>query len=171
MYTGDALKPKDIGIAVNKFQGYLNLMQERGFITTHLVQDGVFGSRMTMAVKEFQKYAGLEQDGMIGNATWDAIVNKLRSLNIVTNIPVASRNYFLAQGNRGIDVFKMQEYINEIAAKNSCLRPIPVDGIFTNRMTMAIQMFQYLYNLSVDGVIGKNTWDAIVNERNKLTAM
>ena len=27
---------------------------------------------------------------------------------------------------------------------------------------------QYLYDLTIDGVIGKNTWDSIINERNAL---
>ena len=59
--------------------------------------------------------------------------------------------------------------MNEIAASNQCLRPVPVDGMFGPRTTTAVQMFQYLYDLTIDGVIGSKTWDAIVNERNSLT--
>lgn len=62
----------------------------------------------------------------------------------------------------------MQEYLNEIAATNKCLRPIPVDGIYGPRTVAAVQQYQYLYDLNVDGVIGSMTWDSIINERNKL---
>lgn len=168
MIYNEPLKSGNIGIGVNKMQGYLNLMQERNFIKTRNLQDGVFGTRTEQAVKEWQSYVGLPANGQIDVATWDTIVNKLRELNIVTNIPVASRSFFLSSGAQGISVYKMQEYLNEIAAKNPCLRPIPVDGMYGARTTTMVQQFQYLYDLNVDGVIGKATWDAIVNERNKL---
>ena len=54
----------------------------------------------------------------------DSIVNKLRDLQITTNIPVASNTFYLSSGAQGISVFKMQEYLNEIAASNKYLRPI-----------------------------------------------
>ena len=168
MIQNEPLKSGNIGIGVNKMQGYLNLMQERNFITTRNLQDGVFGIRTEQAVREWQSYAGLPVTGQIDVKTWDTIVDKLRELNIVTNIPLASRTFFLSSGAQGISVYKMQEYLNEIAAKNQCLRPIPVDGIYGPRTTTMVQQFQYLYDLNVDGVIGKATWDTIVNERNKL---
>lgn len=168
MYTRYVLKSGNIGIAVNKHQAYLNMFQEHGLIQTTNLQDGVYGPRTQQAVKEFQRYSGLPQDGIIGNNTWNAIVDKLRELGIITNVPVASSSFYLTQGQQGIGVFKMQEYLNEIAAVNSCLRPIPVDGAYGPRTTTAVQMFQYLYDLNVDGNIGKATWDAIINERNKI---
>ncbi len=168
MIHNEPLKSGNIGIGVNKMQGYLNLMQDRNFISTRNLQDGVFGTRTEQAVREWQSYAGLPVTGQIDVMTWDTIVNKLRELNIVTNIPVASRSFFLSSGAQGISVYKMQEYLNEIAAKNPCLRPIPVDGIYGPRTTTMVKQFQYLYDLNIDGVIGKATWDAIVNERNKL---
>lgn len=168
MIHNEPLKSGNIGIGVNKMQGYLNLMQDRNFISTRNLQDGVFGTRTEQAVREWQSYAGLPVTGQIDVMTWDTIVNKLRELNIVTNIPVASRSFFLSSGAQGISVYKMQEYLNEIAAKNPCLRPIPVDGIYGPRTTTMVQQFQYFYDLNIDGVIGKATWDAIVNERNKL---
>ena len=168
MITNYVLQSGNIGIGVNKMQAYLNMMQERGFITTRNLQDGVYGPRTEQAVREWQTYMKLPVDGKIGSATWDSIVNKLRDLKIVTNIPVASPTFVLSSGAQGISVFKMQEYINEIAAKNPCLRPIPVDGMYGPRTTTAVQQFQYLYDLNIDGVIGKATWDAIVNTRNGL---
>ena len=134
MISTAALKPGSIGIGVNKQQAYLNMMQEKGFINTLNLQDGVYGTRTEQAVREWQRYANLPIDGEIGNDS----------------------------------VFKMQEYLNEIAAVNKCLRPIPVDGMYGPRTTTMVQQFQYLYDLNIDGVIGKATWDAIVNERNKL---
>ena len=158
----------NVGIAVNKMQAYLNMMQERGFIKTKLVEDGKYGETTANAVREWQAYSGLSIDGKINLTTWNSLVNKLRELNIITNVPVYSRSYYLTQGNQGLDVFKMQEYLNEIAAKNNCLRPIPLDGTFGPRTTTMVQQYQYLYDLIIDGTIGNHTWDSIINDRNAL---
>lgn len=155
-----------IGIGVNKIQGYLNLMQERGFISTRNLQDGINGVKTQQAVKEWQAYAGLPIDGIIGYDTFSSIVDKLKELSIISDIPVATSSYHLSTANYGLSVFKMQEYLNEIAFKNKCLRQIPVDGIYGQKTVAAVQQFQYLYGLNIDGVIGSKTWDAIVNERN-----
>ena len=99
MYTRYVLKTGDVGIAVNKMQGYLNMFQERGYIQTRLVEDGRYGANTAQAVREVQRYFRLAQDGVIGHATWDAIVNKVRDLGIVTNLPVANENFYLTEGN------------------------------------------------------------------------
>ena len=166
--TFGPLQVGNVGIAVNKMQGYLNIMQGRGFTKTRVKEDGKYGVDTADAVRDWQAYANLPINGKIGLDTWNSIVNQLRELGIITNIPVYSRSYYLTQGNQGLDVFKMQEYLNEIAAKNNCLRPIPLDGTFGPRTTTMVQQYQYLYDLTIDGVIGKNTWDSIINERNAL---
>lgn len=168
MVDSSPLERGNIGIGVNKMQAYLNMLQDRGLIITRNRQDGVFGDLTEQAVREWQSAVRLPIDGMIGNNTWDSIVNKLRQLNIVTNVPLANPDFVLTIGDRGISVFKMQEYLNEIAANNKCLRPIPVDGKYGPRTATMVQQYQYLYDLNIDGMIGKNTWDSIVNVRNRL---
>ncbi|MEG2543452.1 MAG: peptidoglycan-binding protein [Longicatena sp.] len=157
-----------VGIGVNKMQAYLNIFQELGIVKTRLLQDGEFGPKTSNTVREYQAFAKLPSTGKIDTPTWNAIVNKLKELGIVTNIPVASSSFYLTQGNQGIEVYKMQEYLNEIAAKNSCLRPIPIDASYGPRTTTTVQQYQYLYDLNIDGNIGKATWDSIVNVRNKV---
>lgn len=168
MMTDYVIEKGDIGIGVNKLQTYLNMMQEKGYIQTSNLQDGVFGNRTVAAVKEWQQYANLPMSGIIDEKTWDSLINKLREMQIITNIPLASRSYFLSNGQQGLSVFKMQEYLNEIAAVNKCLRPIPIDGLYGPMTVTAVQQFQYLYDLKIDGIIGKVTWDSIINERNAL---
>lgn len=158
----------DIGLGINKMQAYLNMFQDRGLIQTRNLQDGVFGPRSEQATKEWQNYKGIPTSGQIDIATWDSIVNELKVLNMISNVPAADASYYFSQGNQSLGVYQMQMYLNEIARINPCLRPIPVDGIFGPRTTMAVQQFQYLYDLAIDGVIGAQTFDAIVNIRNQL---
>lgn len=170
MYTRYVLRLGDSGIGVNKIQAYLNMFQQAGFIRSSVTPDGQFGPRTQNAVKEFQLYARLTPDGIIGSLTWDAIFEVLKRMQVVTNIPLASASYYLSLGNYGIEVFKMQEYLNEISEKNPCLKMIQVNGEFSPAMRIAVQQFQYLYGLVIDGIIGKNTWDTIVNERNGMNS-
>ena len=166
MYTRYVLRLGDTGIGVNKIQAYLNLFQQAGYIRTTLTSDGYFGPRTQAAVREFQTYARLNPDGIIGSLTWDAIFDTLKRMQVVTNVPLASAAYFLGLGDYGIEVFKMQEYLNEIAQDNPCLKTITVDGEYGNAMRSAGQQMQYLYDLTIEANIGKATWDTIVNERN-----
>lgn len=168
MYTRFILKLGDRGIAVNKMQAYLNLFQRAGYIRTALSEDGIYGNKTVTAVKEYQVFARQNPDGIIGSNTWDAIMETLKLLGVVTNIPVASSSFYLTAGSAGIDVFKMQEYINAIASINPCLRPVTVDGSFGNATRIAVQQFQYLNNMAIDGRIGRATWDEIVNQINKM---
>ena len=55
----------DIGLGINKMQAYLNLFQDRGFIQTRNLQDGVFGPRSEQASKEWQQFKGLPITGTI----------------------------------------------------------------------------------------------------------
>ena len=87
MSTSLVLQPGRIGISVNKMQGYLNLMQQRGMIQTRLVEDGVYGANMSRAVREAQTYCGLTPDGIIGELTWDAIMNEIVKMDIVNFDP------------------------------------------------------------------------------------
>ena len=158
----------DIGLGINKMQAYLNLFQDRGFIQTRNLQDGVFGPRSEQASKEWQQFKGLPITGTIDTTTWNSIVDELKTLNIISNVPVASDSYYFSQGNQSLGVYQMQMYLNEIASKNPCLRPIPVDGIYGPRTTMAVHQFQYLYDFAFDRVIGAQTFDMIVNTRNQI---
>ena len=69
MSTSLVLQPGRIGISVNKMQGYLNLMRQRGMIQTALVEDGVYGANMSRAVREAQTYLGLPVS-IRGMASW-----------------------------------------------------------------------------------------------------
>ena len=53
--------------------------------------------------------------------------------------------------------------------ENPCLKKVVVDGEYGNAMRMAVQQYQYLKDLTIDGIIGKETWDDIINERNNQT--
>ena len=51
-----------VGIGVNKIQAYLNLMQQKGFITTINNQDGIYGENTALALSQYQSYSNIERN-------------------------------------------------------------------------------------------------------------
>jgi peptidoglycan hydrolase-like protein with peptidoglycan-binding domain len=101
--------------------------------------DGVFGSGTQTAVKNFQTSKGLTADGVVGPATWGALVPTLRN------------------GSSGNAVRALQLLLNE---KNRA--GLPVDGVFGGGTETAVRNFQSHAGLGVDGVVGPTTWKNLI---------
>ncbi|MBE5741134.1 MAG: hypothetical protein E7351_01190 [Clostridiales bacterium] len=110
----------------------------------NLVADGDFGGNTYRAVLDFQRNNNLTADGIVGRNTW----NKL--LNIDPSATV------LRRGSRNSAVLFLQKLLL------SFLYPITsLDGIFGPETERAVRAFQTENNLSSDGVVGRNTWNAL----------
>ena len=70
----------------------------------------------------------------------------------------------LRQGSRGSAVERVQFWLNTIAQYDDNIPTLTVDGIFGTGTTAAVRAFQRRHGLTVDGVVGKTTWDAIYRE-------
>lgn len=69
----------------------------------------------------------------------------------------------LRTGSTGSEVARMQKYLNVFLAGCDCgSGPIAVDGNFGSGTKAAVESFQKAHGLVVDGVIGNDTWDAVV---------
>lgn len=111
--------------------------------------DGDFGSETENAVKELQRDAGIEVDGIIGNDTW-------RVLNSDFQKPTSTYpNYVIREGKRGDVVKKIQSRLIELGY--SCGR-WGADGVFGNETEKAVKKFQRDNSLVADGEVGPLTW-------------
>ena len=105
--------------------------------------DGIFGSQTLSAVRTFQQNNGLSVDGIVGPNTW-------KTLLFLPPYPT------LRQGNSGVYVTFLQQLLE------SNLIPVGgIDGIFGSRTLSAVRTFQENNGLSVDGIVGPNTWNAL----------
>jgi peptidoglycan hydrolase-like protein with peptidoglycan-binding domain len=113
-----------------------------------LAVDGIFGAQTDAAVRAFQQERNLAVDGIVGPATWQAVVIQV------------------AQGSRGDAVRAVQEELDiRVEAGNPDLG-VEVDGIFGPRTDAAVRTFQQgvskaVSSFPVDGIVGPLTWQAL----------
>lgn len=145
------------GLDVKKAQYYLNQVLATPD-TVPLVEDGVFGQKTQFGVVIFQYLNGLPIDGVLGSETWNVLIESFNALENPT--PETNKSgRTLRIGSTGLGVQKIQEYLNLLN------RPSPnlvVDGNFGQRTASAVRVFQASSGLTVDGVVGNNTWDRVI---------
>ena len=104
--------------------------------------DGVFGPQTKAAVEGFQSSRGLAADGIVGPQTWSQLIIQVQ------------------QGSTGDAVRAVQSQIHGRGDGGH----IAIDGSFGPDTNDAVRAFQSLLGLSVDGIVGPQTWIHLVND-------
>ena len=134
--------------------------------------NGIFSFDTEEAVKAFQRIFNLTDDGIVGNATWYAIqriyaaVKRLNSLNSEGLKYSEVERQFpenLSLGDQNTGVALLQYYLDFLSAYYDTIPPLTADGIFGPSTRDAVFAAQATFGLPVDGIVGKETWNAIVD--------
>lgn len=157
-YPGTALSLGSSGSNVSTIQIYLNKIAEYYPSVPRVTVDGQFGNATKRQVEAFQRTFSLNVDGIVGRITWNAIVEAYEDLLRVSLYPGIP----LAQGDRNESVAKLQEYLQQISQVYPEIPSPTVDGIFGAKTKEAVQAFQTYFGLTSDGIVGKATWNKIV---------
>ncbi len=173
-YPGTALRRGSSGPYVVVIQVALNrIAQNYPAIPKLATVDGIFGSRTEASVRAFQQVFGLAVDGVVGKATWYALVRLYTAVTRLSELRSQGQQFYsvnweypdaIVQGNRGEKVRLLQymlavlaEYINQIPSVN-------VDGIFGPATAAAVRAAQNYLRLPVTGVVDATTWDEIYDQ-------
>ncbi len=113
------------------------LLKARGYTVS---VDGAFGPGTTTAVKSFQSSQGLSNDGVVGTNTWEKLVMTIQ------------------YGSTNANAVKAVQ--DQLA--NRYGYSVTVDGVFGNGTKNAVISFQQSRGLTADGVVGLDTWCALV---------
>ena len=166
VYPGTALRRGSRGDTVEQVQFWLNAVGEYVSSIPAVSVDGIFGAGTEQAVRAFQKWAGLAQDGVVGQGTWNRLYAEYKSIQADTTPPEADSNTpgaypgtALTQGSRGDEVKKYQFWLRIISNSNPAVPSVTADGIFGAATAAAVRAFQSYYGLSADGVVGRLTWN------------
>jgi peptidoglycan hydrolase-like protein with peptidoglycan-binding domain len=69
----------------------------------------------------------------------------------------------LKQGSSGDRVELLQEYLNAIAETYTDIPTVEVLGVFGPQTYNSVVAFQKLFGLTVDGIVGEATWQALLD--------
>mgnify|MGYP002614102890 CR=1 FL=1 len=175
-YPGSPLRQGDSGTAVFTLQRQLNRIAKDYPFFGKLTVDGVFGPRMASTVRTFQRQFNLTADGVVGRQTWykiSYIYVSVKDLAELTSEGETSSGTLsdgswggtaLRTGSTGSAVEQVQFWLNTLAQYESAIPSLAVDGRYGAATASAVRAFQRRYGLTVDGVVGRETWNAIYNE-------
>ena len=172
-YPGRALRLGSAGEDVRTIQRELNRIRRNYPAIPRIANtDGIFNQQTENAVRAFQRIFNLTQDGIVGRTTWYKIKNIYNGVKNLAELDTEgltteeiSRQYVtsLQQGSRGPQVRLIQYYLNFIGFFNNNLNQLSVDGVFGQGTKNAVTAFQREYGLTPDGIVGRNTWNALQN--------
>ena len=153
-YPGVILRRGMQGPSVTQVQERLN---ELG-ANPRLATDGVFGAMTEAAVMTFQRANSLSPDGAVGQLTWNALFTR-QPIPPPTppSIWPPYPGTILRRGMQGSSITQVQERLNELGANPR----LATDGIFGAMTEAAVMAFQRANGLSVDGIVGQMTWNAL----------
>lgn len=179
-YPGTPLRLGMRNEEVRTIQRQLNrIAQNYPAIGADLPLNGLFDIPTEEAVRNFQRIFNLDVDGVVGKATWyqiKAIYNAVKGLGELLgeglNISEADRIFprVLQKGDTGFDVQNLQYFLAVLSYFNESLPQVRINGNFDETTEQAVLQFQQQQGLAVDGVVGRNTWNAIQTAYNELRA-
>ncbi len=175
-YPGSPIRQGDSGTAVFTLQRQLNRITKDYPFLGLLTVDGVFGAKMAATVRAFQKQFNLTADGVVGRQAWYKIsyiyvsvkdLAELTSEGEVSSGTLSDGTWggtVLRTGSTGSAVEQLQFWLNTLAQYESSIPSLTVDGVYGTGTANTVRAFQRKYGLTVDGVVGRDTWTELYDQ-------
>lgn len=172
VYSGFPIKMGCSGEDVRGIKSQLNRIgRNYPGITPMLPLTDYFDANTEQAVKKFQRIFNLKPDGIVGKGTWYCIKSIFNSVKGLTELDTESlvqentaRIYSKALhlGDSGSQVRLMQCCLSMLTYFDNNL-PMPSDGgEFDGKMEASVRAFQEQQGLQVNGVVNRQTWNALL---------
>lgn len=175
-YPGFPLKLGSSGNEVLTIQRQLNRISDNYPSIPKITNlNGIFGTQTEDAVRQFQYIFNLSQDGIVGKATWYKIKNVFNGIARLAELTADRLTYedvspiypsLLTEGMSGDYIKTLQYYLDVVAYFYPQIPDITVDGYFGEKTKEAVMAFQNLQGLTVDGIVGRDTWRSLTNAYN-----
>ena len=173
-YPGTPLRRGSTGPNVVVIQTALNrIAQNYPAIPKIPNIDGIFGPRTEATVRKFQEVFGLTPDGIVGQATWYAIVRLYVAVTSLAELRSQGQKFYainwsppttLQIGNTGDKVRQLQYMLSVLSSHIPSIPPVSVDGIYGSATRAAVLAAQRRFRLPETGTVGAQTWEAIYNQ-------
>ena len=163
------------GGPVRELQYYLSFISQFNNAIPPIAIDGIFGQKTRAAVESFQREYGLDVTGVVtqqvGREIYSVYIGMINSLPpgwLPENAAVYP-GAPLRIGSRSESVAILQDYLNFISDTYTQIPKLAVDGIFGPATNSAVEEYQRIFGIEVNGVVDSNTWNSIVRTYLSLT--
>ena len=173
-YPGNPIRRGNIGPYVVVIQTELNRISQNYPAIPKIPKiDGIFGEKTEAAVVAFQEIFNLQPDGIVGQATWYALVRLYIAVTNLAELQSQGQTFYniawagpnpISQGDRGIRVEQLQYMLRVLSSYINDIPPVAVDGIFGPATRAAVVAAQQRFELPQTGSVNYETWEAIYNQ-------
>ena len=173
-YPGSPLRRGSTGPNVVVLQVALNrIAQSYPAIPKIPAADGIFGPRTEATVRAFQQIFGLTADGIVGPATWYAVVRLYTAVTRLAELRSQGQQFYainwsppntLQIGASGEKVRQLQYMLAILSSYIPGIPPVSVDGIFGPATRAAVLASQRRFGLPETGNVDARTWDEIYDQ-------
>ena len=173
-YPGTPLRRGSTGANVVIIQVELNrIAQNYPAIPKIATVDGIFGSRTESSVRTFQEIFDLDVDGIVGKATWYALVRLYTAVTSLSELRSQGQQFYninwqypntLSSGDTGDKVRHLQYMLSVLDAFIPEIPPLSIDGIYGPNTTSAVIAAQRFFGLPQTGAVDARTWDEIYDQ-------
>ena len=173
-YPGTPLRRGSTGPDVTVLQVALNrIAQNYPAIPKLASTDGIFGSRTEATVRAFQQVFDLTPDGIVGPATWYAIVRLYTAVTRLAELHSQGQQFYainwsapntLQEGSSGEKVRQLQYMLSVLSEYISGIPPLRIDGIYGPATRNAVLAAQRRFVLPETGVVDARTWNEIYDQ-------
>jgi len=173
-YPGTPLRVGSSGPNVVIVQTELNrISQNYPAIPKVPAIDGIFGPRTEASVRKFQQVFNLTPDGVVGKATWYALVRLYTAVTRLGELRSQGQQFYainwsppggLQTGDTGEKVRLLQYMLSVLSEFIAEIPPVDVDGIYGNSTRAAVLAAQRWLRLPETGTVGTQTWNGIYDQ-------
>ena len=173
-YPGTPLRRGSSGPSVVTLQVALNrIAQSYPAIPKIANVDGIYGSRTESSVRDFQRIFNLTPDGIVGPATWYAVVRLYTAVTRLSELRSQGQQFYainwsppnaLQVGSTGDKVRLLQYMLSILASYISYIPSVTIDGTYGPATRAAVLAAQRLFGLPETGVVDARTWDEIYDQ-------
>lgn len=173
-YPGTPLRVGSSGPNVVVIQTELNrISQNYPAIPKIPVVDGIYGTKTEAAVRKFQEVFNLTVDGIVGKATWYALVRLYTAVTQLGELRSLGQQFYainwsppggLQPGDTGEKVRLLQYMLSVLSTYIPSIPPVTVDGIYGSATRAAVLAAQRRFRLPETGTVGTQTWNEIYDQ-------
>lgn len=173
-YPGTPLRRGSSGPSVVVVQVELNrIAQNYPAIPKLASVDGIFGSQTEASVRRFQEIFDLTPDGIVGKATWYALVRLYTAVTSLSELRSQGQQFYsinweypdpIQEGDTGDKVRHLQYMLSVLSAYIQNIPAVAVDGIFGPATREAVIAAQRRFGLPQTGQVDDRTWDEIYDQ-------